>query len=108
MRSRAHLDSKSLPLKEASFIAPMECLAVPKLPEGVDWVYEIKLDGFRAIGVRPAQGKAILFSRRHNSLNRKFPSVAEALNALPTGTVVDGEVIALDDDGRPNFSLLTS
>jgi len=47
---------------EAKFIAPMECLPVPQLPEGPKWIYEVKLDGFRAIGVRPVSGKPILYS----------------------------------------------
>jgi ATP-dependent DNA ligase len=42
---------------EAKFIAPMECLPVPQLPEGPNWIYEIKLDGFRAIGVKPASAR---------------------------------------------------
>ena len=88
-----------------AFIEPMECLPVAKIPSGPDWIYEVKLDGYRAIGVN-AHGKATLFSRRRNNLNRKFPTVAKALESLPDGTVVDGEVVALDADGRPNFHLL--
>src|ERR1700730_14342940 len=85
----------------------MDCLAVPKVPDGPLWVYEGKLDGFRAIAVNTAQGKLHLFSRRGNSLNRNFSTVAQALSALPEGTVIDGEVVALDDSGRPDFNLLT-
>jgi len=47
-----------------------------------------------------------LFSRRRKSLNRQFPSIVEPLADLPDGTVVDGELVAIDDDGRPNFHLL--
>jgi DNA ligase D-like protein (predicted ligase) len=89
----------------SGFVEPMECLPVAKIPSGPDWIYEVKLDGYRAIGVK-AGGKATLFSRRRNNLNRKFPTVATALESLPDGTVVDGEVVALDDRGRPNFHLL--
>jgi DNA ligase D-like protein (predicted ligase) len=85
----------------------MECLSVPKLPEGPLWVYEVKLDGYRAIGVNPEQGKPTLFSRRHITLDRQFPEVAQALTTLPGGTVIDGEVVALDDAGRPDFSSLS-
>jgi DNA ligase D-like protein (predicted ligase) len=107
MRRKADPALESLPNKDASFIEPMECLPVPKLPEGPLWVYEVKLDGFRAIGVNPKQGNPTLLSRQDKSLDRKFPDVSKALASLPRGTIIDGEVVALDDDGRPDFNLLT-
>src|SRR6266478_5751439 len=100
---RAVLDS--LPRREASFIEPMECLAASKLPEGSNFVWEVKLDGYRAVAVKSASG-VTLFSRRRKSLNRQFPYIVEALADLPAGTVVDGEVVAIDESGRPNFNLL--
>jgi bifunctional non-homologous end joining protein LigD len=83
----------------------MECLAVSKLPSGPDWVYEIKLDGYRALAIN-ANGKLSLYSRRRKSFNRQYQHVLEALRDLPQNTVVDGEVVALDDLGRPDFNLL--
>ena len=102
-KMRARLDS--LPRAEASFIEPMECLSVSKLREGPDWLWEIKLDGYRALAVRSEAG-VTLFSRRRKSLNRQFPYIVEALADLPEGTVVDGEVVAIDGRGRPDFNLL--
>ena len=107
MRTKTLSALKSSPKREVAFIEPMECLAVPKIPEGPLWVYEVKLDGYRAVGVNPKQGKATLFSRRGLSFDRKFPDVSKALETLPRGTVIDGEVVALDDAGRPDFHLLT-
>jgi len=93
-----------LPEKKAQFIEPMECAPVTKLPFGPKWVYEIKLDGYRAIAVRYGR-TASLFSRRRKFF-RQYPQLVESLSNLPDGTVLDGEIVALDDDGRPNFNLL--
>jgi DNA ligase D-like protein (predicted ligase) len=83
----------------------MECALVSKLADGPQWVYEIKLDGYRAIAVN-SEGKLTLFSRRARSFNKQFPHVVEGLSDLPANTVVDGEVVALDESGRPDFNLL--
>lgn len=95
----------SVPRKDATFIEPMECLAVSKLPDGPQWVYEIKLDGYRAIAVK-AGGKLNLFSRRGKSFNRQYRGVFDSLADLPDNTVIDGEVVAINDAGLPDFNLL--
>jgi len=87
------------------FIASMECLPAATLPEGPEWSYEIKLDGFRLEAVKT--GKAVtVYSRRANILNEKFPRIAEALARMPSSSVIDGEVCAMDDKGRSDFNLL--
>jgi ATP-dependent DNA ligase len=95
----------SLPKREAEFIEPMECALVSELPEGCDWTYEVKLDGYRAIGVK-SSCETILYSRNHKNFNKRFPQIAEALDNLPADTVIDGEVVALDESGRPDFHRL--
>jgi bifunctional non-homologous end joining protein LigD len=83
----------------------MECLSVSKLPEGNEYIWEIKLDGYRALALKSGNG-VTLFSRRRKSLNRQFAQIVDALADLPDGTVVDGELVAIDDSGRPDFNLL--
>jgi DNA ligase D-like protein (predicted ligase) len=96
---------QTLPKKGASFIEPMDCEPVSTLREGSQWVYEIKLDGYRAVAVKSGN-KVRLFSRRQKSFNDQYPYIVEALVDLPDGTVLDGEIVALDDSARPLFHLL--
>ncbi len=77
----------------------MLCLAVEKLPEGPGWQNEVKLDGYRAIGVRTRAGVE-LWSRNRRDFSRRFPKVARALEALPVETVLDGELVAVNGDGQ--------
>lgn len=101
--NRARLDS--LPRREASFIEPMECLSVSRLPEDSNFLWEVKFDGYRAVAVKSRTGLT-LFSRRGKSFKRQFPSIVDGLADLPEGTVVDGELVAIDESGRPDFNLL--
>ena len=84
---------------------PMLAKLTNQLPTTGDWIYEIKLDGYRALAVKD-KGRLTLYSRRGNRLNRRFPAIARALEVVADGTTVDGEVVALDDRGRPSFSAL--
>jgi bifunctional non-homologous end joining protein LigD len=95
----------SLPKTRAEFIAPMLLLRTERLPEDASWVYELKLDGYRAIAVK-AMDKVSLWSRNENDFRARYPTIAVALSALPDDTVVDGEIVALDDGGRPSFNAL--
>ena len=79
---------------------------VSKLPEGPEWIYEIKLDGYRAQAL--CDGKQTrLLSRNGKDLGQRFPTLlSELAAAIPHGSVVDGELVALDSSGRPSFSLI--
>jgi bifunctional non-homologous end joining protein LigD len=94
-----------LPRSEMKFVEPMQCKLVAKLPDGTDWQYEIKLDGYRALIIKH-RGNVWLISRRNNSLNTRFPAIIEAADRLEDDLILDGEVVALDAQGRPSFSLL--
>ena len=83
----------------------MLLLRTEKLPEGPDWAYEIKLDGYRALAFK-AGGKLELRSRNDNDFALRYPSIAKALASLPDDTAVDGEIVALDAEGKPSFNAL--
>jgi len=95
----------SIQTLKARIVEPMLSLAVAELPEGPEWTYEVKFDGYRALGLK-ADGRAQVVSRNGRNFNARFPSIARALEALPDETVIDGEIVAYDADGRPSFSVL--
>jgi hypothetical protein len=77
------------------FIEPMLLVRTNTLPEGASWRYEVKLDGYRAIAIK-ANGHVRLRSRNDNDFTARYPAITKALESLPDGTVIDGEVVALD------------
>jgi bifunctional non-homologous end joining protein LigD len=88
------------------FISPMKPKLVVEPPEYGDWLYELKFDGIRAIGVKNG-GKVSLVSRNEKKLDGRFPEIVDAMKNLPVHEcVIDGEVVALDQQGRSSFQLL--
>ena len=78
-----------------------------ELPTGSHWLYELKLDGYRAIAFKTG-GRVYLRSRNDNDFSGRYPALVKALADLPDETIIDGEVVALDESGRPSFNALQS
>jgi bifunctional non-homologous end joining protein LigD len=89
------------------FIEPMMASVVRDPFDNTDWIFETKLDGFRAIAVIDSAGKARIWFRNRLSLETKFPMVLDVVNQLKLrSTILGGEIVALDNDGVPRFQLL--
>lgn len=79
---------------------------VTTLPVGRDWIYELKWDGYRAEGIKHGDVVRIL-SRKQTDMTAQFPAVAAALKSIAAiSAVIDGEIVALDADGKPSFQML--
>jgi DNA ligase D-like protein (predicted ligase) len=91
---------------KASFVEPMLLLRTEKLPDDrSQWAYQLKFDGYRAIAFKTG-GRVSLRSRNDNDFTNRYRTVPPALANLPDDTVIDGEIVALDEAGRPSFGAL--
>ena len=86
------------------FVPPELCTLVDRPPSGDGWCHEIKFDGYR-VQLRVEGGEAALMTRKGLNWTGKFKAIAKAGNALPDA-LIDGEIVALDENGAPNFSTL--
>jgi bifunctional non-homologous end joining protein LigD len=94
------------PKVQAKFVDPMLLLRTDKQPDRDGWIYELKLDGFRAVAFK-TDGKVHFRSRNGKDFSAKYPAIAKALASMPDETVIDGEIVALEA-GRPSFNTLQS
>ena len=95
-----------LPKAKPRFIEPMKPKLVEHAPTTGDWVYELKFDGIRALAIK--DGRTIqLISRNEKKLNDRFPEIVQAAADFDADEcLVDGEVVAMDEEGRSSFQLL--
>jgi bifunctional non-homologous end joining protein LigD len=97
---------RSSHVKAPRFVRPMKATAVAELPETGDWIYEVKWDGYRALALKQVDSVRLL-SLKEKDLTSDFPGVASAFEGLSAETAtVDGEIVAVDPQGRPSFQVL--
>src|SRR5438552_2537611 len=101
-----NLSLRDLPKARPRFVEPMKPKLVEHPPTTGDWIYELKFDGIRALAIK--EGRAVqLVSRNEKKLNDRFPEIARAAADFEADEcVVDGEVVAMDEEGRSSFQLL--
>src|ERR1051326_1221726 len=85
---------------------PMLATLASKIPTGAGWSYEVKWDGYRTIAVKDRE-RVALYSRNLKDFTKTYASISAAVARIPTTSVMlDGEVVAIDEDGRPSFQAL--
>jgi bifunctional non-homologous end joining protein LigD len=88
------------------FIRPCHPQRATTVPTGDDWQHEIKFDGYR-VQAHKMGSRVVIYSRNGHDFTERFPPIAELLHGLPAkAAVLDGEVVASNADGRPNFARL--
>ncbi len=106
--AKANVNSRKAVIKQNTpprYVEAMQCKAVTELPAEEGWSFELKFDGFRCLALKTGS-KVTLFSRNQKSLNGRFPDLIPAFAAMPGDFAMDGEIVALDEKGKPSFQLL--
>ena len=91
--------------KLSEFIKPMLCKVSDKAFDDKDWAFEIKWDGYRAIADM-SKDELRLYSRNGIDFSQKFKKITHSLNLQEHPMILDGEIVAYDDKGKPNFQWL--
>jgi len=89
---------------EPPLYAPMLATLSKEVFDSPDWIFEIKWDGYRALA-KPDGADTELYSRNNLSLKKFYP-IADALSQLKMKAILDGEIVALDEDGKASFQML--
>ena len=86
------------------FIAPQLCATLARPPAGKNWVHEIKFDGYR-VQIRIENAAPSLRTRKGLDWTSSFAAIAKEAASLPNA-IIDGEIVALDKNGAPDFAAL--
>ncbi|MGH9509987.1 MAG: DNA polymerase ligase N-terminal domain-containing protein, partial [Terriglobales bacterium] len=98
--------AKQAPMPKPEELRPMMAFSSDTLPEGAEWIYEVKWDGVRSLCFVD-KGGVRLISRNGTVMQQTYPELAALPESLAADTaIVDGEIVVLDEQGRPSFSLL--
>jgi bifunctional non-homologous end joining protein LigD len=89
------------------FQEPQLATLVDDVPTGTSWIHEYKYDGYRLL-LAVGDGVATAWTRKGLDWSDKFKALVKAAAKLPTGCLIDGEAVAVDDEGKPSFQLLQS
>lgn len=84
-------------------VVPMEPVSRQDIFDSADMLYQVKWDGVRVLAYIYPDRRVRLFNRRLNERTEQYPELAESVSHLPGGTVLDGEIVALNTDGKPDF-----
>jgi bifunctional non-homologous end joining protein LigD len=106
-RAKTKAAAPAKPKKVSSmpdFVPPQLCASVERPPSGAAWCHEIKFDGYR-VQLRIEDGKVALNTRKGLDWAEKFPAIAKEGRGLPDA-LIDGEIVAVDHNGLPDFSAL--
>lgn len=89
-----------------AFVSPQLCTLVDHVPTGQAWLHEVKYDGYRCL-LAVSGGEARIFTRSGLDWTDRFPGIVAAARRLPLASaLIDGEIVALDGEGKPSFSAL--
>src|ERR1700730_10524119 len=103
------VDSDQLQIEIESFpseVRPMQAASAEAPFSSPDYLFEVKWDGLRCLLFRDPEGRVHLQDRGLNVLTASVPEVVSAASRVPLGSVIDGELVATDSDGRPDYTRL--
>ena len=105
LRMKKHSKVKADSIQMPQAISPMLCKLVSEVPQGPDYIFENKWDGYRIVSFVD-EGSVKMASRSGLDYTKKYPPIAGALRELGHSAIIDGEVVVFDQDGRPDFDAL--